>query len=215
MVENADHVIVSTSVLKEYALSFNPNVSMITSPVKVTGQEPRKAGTGITIGWIGSEWTSKYLPSLLPVFIRLRENYPVDFLFVGCRTDVLPEIRPEIVPWSPECESTLLSRMDIGIMPLDDGEFERGKGGYKLLQYMAAGLPVVASPVGINAEIVQDGENGFLCKNQEEWFSSLERLIQEEPLRNSMGVTGYHMVMGKYSLEVCFRQLRQIIEKLR
>jgi glycosyltransferase involved in cell wall biosynthesis len=86
-------------------------------------------------------------------------------------------------------------------MPLIDNEFTQGKGGYKILQYMAMGLPAVASPVGVNAEILLDKQTGFLCKNDQEWFEALKRLIDDVPLRESMGRAGRDRASDKYSYE--------------
>jgi glycosyltransferase involved in cell wall biosynthesis len=214
MIQNANMVVVSSPVLKEYASQINRNTQVITSPVDLSLIRPGSEHIGIVIGWIGSEWTSKYLLSLSPVFKKLYEKHKVNFLFVGCKRGILPEINPEIVKWAPESEYECLSRMDIGIMPLDNGEFEKGKGGYKLFQYMAAGLPVVASPVGINTEIIDNGRNGYLCDSPEEWYEALKLLIQDENLRKQTGHSGYLDVLEKYSLEKCFEKLREAIKNI-
>jgi len=215
MIEHSDLIIVSSPVLKEYAASFHKRVEMITSPVAI---QPVEAASGYSetrvIGWVGSEWTGKYLNMLSEVFEKLQSKYPVHFLFVGCPAGMLPAIRPEIIPWSPDSDGKMLSRMDIGIMPLTDTPFERGKGGYKLLQYMAAGKPVVASPVGINNQIVTEGENGFLCKDPGEWFAALEKLLLDTPLRERMGNAGYRLVKEKYSLEVCYKKLVNVLDEI-
>ncbi len=215
MIKNADLVIAGSPVLKKFAAQYNTNVTTITSPVKIeTVKTELRNREVITIGWIGSEWTSKYLDQLDDVFRKLRESYKVSFLFVGCKTGVLSGINPEIVPWSLEKEAYYLSRMDIGIMPLNDGDFEKGKGGYKLFQYMAAELPVIATPVGINKDIVIEGKNGFLCKSGEEWYSSFVKLIEDDQLRKKMGENGRQEILEKYSLEVCFTQLKESLEKI-
>lgn len=216
MIRNSELVITSSPVLKDFAAQFNSNVITIPSPVKtdIFKSENRNPEV-VTIGWIGSEWTSKYLDQLADVFNKLLQKYRVAFLFVGCKNGTLPDINPEIVPWSLEKEAGYLSRMDIGIMPLDNGDFEKAKGGYKLLQYMSAGLPVMATPVGINSEIVRDGENGFLCNSSDEWTNGFEKLIENEHLRKSMGIKGRQDVMEKYSLDVCFKPLNKSLEKIK
>jgi len=215
MTGHADQVIVSSPVLYKYAASFCNHVELITSPVIVPpGQIPAGEKPFPVIGWVGSEWTSKYLDLLAGVFHELKEKYAVGFLFVGSKAGILPEIQPEIIPWSSGQEPEALSRMDIGIMPLPDTPFERGKGGYKLFQYMAAGKPVVASPVGINALIVQEGVNGFLCRNAEEWYRALEKLLKDAGLREQMGNAGYRLAKESYSLEVGFQRLVNVVDKM-
>jgi len=106
----------------------------------------------------------------------------------------------EFVEWSEASEVAQVQGMDIGIMPLLDRPFERGKSGYKLIQYMACGLPVVASPVGVNSDIVRIGENGFLASDPEQWSTSLQALIEDPGLRSRLGQAGRARVEMDYSL---------------
>lgn len=215
MIGQADQVIVSSPVLYKYAATYSNHVEMITSPVIVPpGQIPAYEKPFPIIGWVGSEWTSKYLDLLAGVFHELKKKYAVRFLFVGSKSGILPDIQPEIIPWSSEKEPELLSRIDIGIMPLPDTPFEKGKGGYKLFQYMAAGKPVVASPVGINTLIVKEGVNGFLCRDTGEWYQALEKLLQDARLREQMGNAGYRLAKESYGLEVCFQRLMNVLDKM-
>ncbi len=106
----------------------------------------------------------------------------------------------ELIEWSEANEVAEVQSFDIGIMPLQDQPFERGKCGYKLIQYMSCGLPVVASPVGVNAEIVREGFNGFLASNEDEWREALTMLITDGVLRDRMGRAGREIVVERYSL---------------
>jgi glycosyltransferase involved in cell wall biosynthesis len=106
----------------------------------------------------------------------------------------------ELIEGSEQGEVAEVQQMDIGIMPLIDSPFERGKSGYKLVQYMACGLPVVASPVGVNRTIVDDGANGYLAASEGEWRTALERLIADSDLRRGMGAHGRQLVEDSYSL---------------
>jgi glycosyltransferase involved in cell wall biosynthesis len=108
----------------------------------------------------------------------------------------------ELLEWAENSEIDEVQRMDIGIMPLDDSPFQRGKCGYKLIQYMACGLPVIASPVGVNAQIVRDGRNGFLASSQEEWRAALAKLIGSSSLRSTLGSQGRQIAVEEYSLAV-------------
>ena len=107
------------------------------------------------------------------------------------------------MPWSEASEISSLQTLDVGVMPLTDGLFERGKCGYKLIQYMACGLPVVASPVGVNKELVKHGVNGFLADSTEDWMQALKTLCNDPALRERMGAAGRRLVEEHYSLEGC------------
>src|SRR5262249_52339431 len=108
------------------------------------------------------------------------------------------------VEWNLQEELTFFAHFDIGVMPLRDSAFARGKCGFKLIQYMAAGLPVVASPVGANCEVVQDGSNGFLARTDEDWTLRLRQLIDDRGLRQRMGANGRALVRRSYSAQYCW-----------
>jgi len=125
--------------------------------------------------------------------------------------DPLPDIPKEILPWSEDSEVANIQSLDIGIMPLTDGPFEQGKCGYKLVQYMACGLPVVASPVGVNSRIVEHGKTGFLASSSAEWLNSLVMLSQNADLRNDFGMAGRKKVEREYCLQVSAPRLYKIL----
>lgn len=214
VIKAANHVITSCPFLFEFSNKINQNIAIITSPVdskKIVPNENKNET--LTIGWIGSEWTSKYLSILEPVLEKLSEKYKFRILLVGADSVQLSgEISRE--KWSPETETALLQTMDIGVMPLFDNEFERAKGGFKLFQYMAAGKPVLASPVGINREIVVHGKNGFLCETGEEWYLRFCELLDDKNLRQEMGNFGRKRFLENYSLDVCAVKLIDILNKL-
>ena len=108
----------------------------------------------------------------------------------------------EVIAWSEDTEVDAIQSMDIGVMPLPDTPWARGKCGYKLIQYMACGLPVVASPVGVNKEILEHGVNGFLAESDAEWRTAIEALISDPDLRRRMGAAGRKKVENEYSLQV-------------
>lgn len=172
---------------------------------------PRRDGTTV-VGWIGSPSTASYLRVVAPVLADLRRRHDVRCVAIGARPDQVADTPFEAVSWSESSEVRLIQGFDIGIMPLLDNPFERGKCGYKLLQYMACGLPVVASPVGINCKIVSSGVNGFLADGAEAWASALEQLVSDDALRYRMGVAGRRLVGQWYSLDV---QVPRVVEFLR
>jgi len=154
-----------------------------------------------TIAWIGSPENLTYLEMIRPALARLAQRHPTLRLRVICSQ--FPEwsdVTVERVPWSSATEAESLAGAHIGVMPLTDDAWSRGKCAFKLLQYMAAGLPCVASPVGANTEAVLDGVNGFHANGVEEWQQSLEKLIASPELRARFGAQGRAHVEARYSL---------------
>ena len=167
-----------------------------------------------TIGWIGSPSTAKYLfviQNALEVIYKLGD---VKVVLVGSGSMEMENLPLEIRKWNESTEVKDIQSFDVGIMPLTDSLWERGKCGFKLIQYMACGKPVVASPIGINAEIVKHGVNGFLANNQEEWVKYFEILRNDRDLRKRMGIAGRKLVEEKYSLQVNAPKLIQEFKNL-
>jgi glycosyltransferase involved in cell wall biosynthesis len=127
----------------------------------------------------------------------------------------MPGVAVEIRPWSEATEAEDIRRMDVGIMPIPDEPFERGKCGYKLVQYMAAELPVVASPVGVNSQIIEDGITGYVAGTNSEWVRALDRLRQDEGARTSMGKAARLKVKRAYSLQSQAPRVLAILENAR
>ncbi len=152
------------------------------------------------VGWIGSPSTWAYVEPLLPVLLPMLARHDATLRVVGAGPRARGIVGIEAVDWDEGREVSDIQAMDIGIMPLPDEPWARGKCGYKLIQYMACGLPVVASPVGVNCEIVSDGRNGFLVTQADGWVNALERLIGDADLRRTFGADGASVVEARYSL---------------
>lgn len=165
----------------------------------------------ITIGWIGSPNTARYLKFIAPVLRHLVATNKVRVVAVGANVTQLSDFPIEIKTWSEESEVAEIQQFDIGIMPLPDEPFEHGKCGYKLVQYMACGKPVVASPVGVNAKIVREGVNGFLASSVDEWEKYLGLLCGDAELRNRLGRAGREQVERDYSLQVASPRLENLL----
>lgn len=164
------------------------------------------------VGWIGTPKTSAYLQPLLPVFENIQKDIPVRFFAVGARQEDFEGTIVEAWPWTEETEVSSIQQFDIGIMPLKDSPWERGKCGYKLIQYMACGVAVVASPVGVNCEIVKQDVSGKLASLTDEWEKVLRDLLAAGPnIINSMGASGRKSIEDWYSLEV---QAPRFLEQL-
>jgi glycosyltransferase involved in cell wall biosynthesis len=215
-IAKADLVITSCPVLNDYSRIINFNSIIITSAVDTNTIKPENKMNNLpTIGWIGSEWTSKYLSVLEPVFNELSKKYNFRLVLVGAKKSVQFNCETEHIKWSLENENNELNKMDIGVMPLFNDEFEQAKGGFKLFQYMSAGKPVLASPVGINNQIVLHGETGYLCETENDWIKYFSKLIEDETARKKMGKRGRELMLEKYSLDVCAFQLIENIKKLK
>lgn len=163
----------------------------------------RHADGKLRIGWIGTPQTwAKYVLPRMPFFEALARRHDIRFQLVGARLAPGREGHFNYIPWTEASEISAIQNMDIGIMPLIDSPWERGKNGYKLIQYMACGLPVVASPVGVNTLIVQPRENGFLAGSEAEWHEALVTLLTDAKVRMEMGLAGRKRVVDTYSIQV-------------
>jgi glycosyltransferase involved in cell wall biosynthesis len=156
----------------------------------------------VTIGWIGSPSTAHYLDIVTPVLQKLASSYTFRAVAIGARPDQVAGTPFVSVPWAVATEVEELGQIDIGIMPLVDSPWERGKCGYKLIQYMALGIPVVASPVGVNRQIVEEGSNGYLASDEDSWSRGLACLLESGDLRSKLGARGREIVEARYTLQV-------------
>lgn len=156
------------------------------------------------VGWIGSPATVKYLAIVQAPLVRLARLMPVRLVLVGAGRDLTETfgLPTETHQWDESTEANLLATLHAGIMPLPDSPWERGKCGYKLIQYMASGLPVVSSDVGVNAEIVEHGVNGFLARTSSDWESGLSTLANDRALAIALGSAGRRKVEERYCLQV-------------
>ena len=165
-----------------------------------------------TIGWIGSPSTAKYIEQLAPALAVVCAGGLARVRLVGSGEVNLPDVPHEVIPWSEDDEVEQLQGFDVGIMPLPDSPWERGKCGFKLIQYMACGLPVIASPVGVNVELVDNGQNGYLASTLEEWIFTLNTLRDEEERRSAMGMAGRKQVEAHFSLQVTAPRLVELLD---
>jgi len=166
-----------------------------------------------SIGWIGSPPTSKYLHWLQPALAEFCRDGKSRLIAIGSGSLELDGVPTQVLPWSEESEAAGIRRFDTGIMPLMDGTIERGKCGYKLIQYMACGRPVVASPIGVNSRIVEHGTSGFLAADNAEWIHYLRMLQQDPALRKQMGSEGRARVEQEYCLQVTAPRLASLLNR--
>jgi glycosyltransferase involved in cell wall biosynthesis len=207
------------SYLENYVSRFCDNTMLLPTVVDtgLYGAAPGpRPDRPVTIGWIGSPTTWPYMRPILPLLRELAESRGIRIRVVGAgpaaRADAFPGL--DLIDWSEALEIEEVRAMDIGVMPLPDDIWALGKCGYKLIQYMACALPVVASPVGVNSEIVSPGVNGFLATGEGEWRASLVRLIDDPELRSRFGAEGRRRVEQSYSLDAHAPRFVRLLKSL-
>lgn len=202
----SDMVFAGNSYLANYAKQFSENVVVIPTTIdtdKFKRNSNYQNNAAVCIGWSGSITTIKHFEQAIPVLKKIKNKYgdKVCFKVMGDPTYENKELDIKGIAWSSEGEVSVLESFDIGIMPLPNDEWVKGKCGLKGLSYMALEVPTIMSAVGVNTEIIKDGENGFVATSNEEWEEKLSRLINSFDLRKKMGETGRKTVVEKYSVE--------------
>ena len=215
MLRAADGVIVSNEYLHAYAGRHARSVSIVPTPVDVDRYRLRthRARTPTVIGWIGSGGAQQYLDMLAPVFAKLHARYSHGVVLEvitssAYRVHLDTPLAVRHVTWDLAHEFAFFDRFDIGIMPLPDNERSRGKASYKALEYMAAGVPVVASPVGMNTAVVAPGVTGYLASSEHEWFEALCTLIDSPATRQAIGGRGRAFVAERFAVDVCYPRFK-------
>jgi glycosyltransferase involved in cell wall biosynthesis len=210
-------IIAGNSFLADYARRFNPAVVMLPTSVDTARfmprATPRQSGAPLVVGWIGTPTTTPYLEQMAAVFTQVAAAHPFTLRVSGAGHDVrIPGVEVENMPWSLDREVELFNTCDVGVYPLTDDEWSRGKCGFKAIQFMASGVPVVAAAVGVNCEIVEDGINGFLALTPAEWAVRLTRLLEDAVLRARFAAAGRTTIEARYSTHVNFPRLLATFE---
>jgi glycosyltransferase involved in cell wall biosynthesis len=222
MLKTATAVIAGNQTLAAYARQHNPHTYILPSAVDAAyyqpASEPRHPHDDrVIIGWIGSDPNRGDLDSLPAVFDWLGQKYGQKIVLqtVGSRPwEVKTSLPTEFIQWTLADSLSALQKFDIGIMPLDDTAWNQGKCGFKLIQYMAVGVTAVASPVGVNSEIVQHGINGYLAAAEEDWRTYLCQLIENNDQRRTMGQQARQRIERHYSLDAILPALTQLLRQV-
>jgi glycosyltransferase involved in cell wall biosynthesis len=213
----ADLVFAGNAYLAGYARTYNPNTLIVPTTIDTDVHRPDhrlRNKEVLTIGWSGSKTTIKHFESALPFLKALKEKYRdrIRFAVMGDPGYENKELGIKGIAWTAETEVGILNSFDIGIMPLPEDEWAKGKCGLKGLSYMACEVPAVMSPVGVNTDIIRNRENGMLAATDEEWIAALSELIENTALRLEMGRKARQTVLEKYSVEA---NKRLYLESLR
>jgi len=219
LIKSADHVITSSPFLNDYCLEINQNkvCTYISSSVDTAIFLPTNSYSNkskVTIGWTGTFSSKVYLDLLRNVFLELNKRIDFKLRVIGNFQYELPGIDLEVIQWTKEREVEDLQGIDIGVYPLVQDEWVLGKSGLKAIQYMAFGLPTVATNVGTTPRIIKHMANGWLVKTDEEWIDALETLIKNPELRRNMGEAARLTVLESYSTRVIKSTYLSILNKL-
>jgi glycosyltransferase involved in cell wall biosynthesis len=212
----ADLIIVGNSYLADYAKKYNKNVYIVPSVIDIKKYKIKNdysIKSNLKIGWIGSPSTAKFIENIRGVLYKLSKEIKFELILIGGKIE-LDGINTKYIEWSEENEVSELPGFDIGISPLPDNEWTRGKCGVKLLQYMTVGLPTVSSPVGVHKDIIQNGVNGFLAHDNNEWYEIIKKLINDQDLRERIGKQARNTIENKYNLEKASNELANLIKGL-
>ena len=206
LLRRADAILCGNQYIRDYAEQFSTSCHYVPTVLDTNVYKPGAAARPIdrqlSIGWLGSPSTwDGYLVPMLPLLLEEAERAGAIFHAVGASSAAKANSVMRVDEWSPQAELDQLQSIDVGVMPLDNTRWARGKCGYKLIQYMACGSPVVASPVGVNCDLVEVGVNGFLAADDDEWRTELRTLLSDTSLRNRMGAAGRAKIEANYSIQ--------------
>jgi glycosyltransferase involved in cell wall biosynthesis len=199
----ADRVSAGNEFLANFARRFNEQVVVFPTVVDTDRHHNRvrhESGGAPVIGWTGTHSTVEFLRPVVPLLQALSRKVPFEFTVIADREPEFQADNLRFVRWNRQTEIEDLLRFDIGVMPVPDNEWTRGKCGFKIIQYMSLGIPPVASPVGVNRQIIENGVDGFLCATEKEWRDALERLLTDPDLRTRMGGAARDKVVREYSV---------------
>jgi glycosyltransferase involved in cell wall biosynthesis len=201
----AHKVVGGNDYLCTYARQYNNNVVLIPTCVDVERRHNRVKDQHTTdtvvIGWTGSHSTMTFLEPLVPVLGELVQQHRIEVVIISNKEPSFSFHGLRYLPWSEATEIEDLLQLHIGIMPLEADPWCEGKCGFKLVQYLALGIPAVASPVGVNQSIVEEDVNGYLCSTSEDWKEALQSLIGDARKRMAMGAAGHRKIVEHYSIQ--------------
>jgi len=217
LIKNAGYVCAGNRNLAEYARKYSKKIAIIPTVVdarKYSVKGGGESGEKFVVGWIGSAVTSPYLLDIADRLAEFRRSCPSDLVVVGATAAVANQIGARFVPWSEDTEIKLIRTFDVGIMPLPDTEWAAGKSAFKIIQYMACGVPVIASAVGANTYVVEHERTGYLANSGGDWLRFLEILYSNKTKRTAMGTAGRKKFEMEYSSGVVSPILKDIFNTI-
>lgn len=218
MAKNASGILAGNYFHYDFFTNFNKNVFYFPTLIdfnKYNDFEKYNKHKNFTIVWIGTPSTTHYLKKLIPVINNIKKIRNLDIKLIGADEKKIKNLKYIKIDWNENTEIKEISRCHIGIMPLTNTKWEKGKCAYKILQYMALKLPVIASPVGVNKEIIVDRENGMLANSEDEWYKKIINLIDDKNLSKKISINGYKMVKREFNLENYKEKLYDVLKGTR
>ncbi|MFO0729174.1 MAG: glycosyltransferase family 4 protein [Myxococcota bacterium] len=218
VIQRARAVFAGSHYLEDYARQHNPRVVFVPTVIdvnrygRIDPSRPRSAD--LSLAWVGSPSTSEYLSLVAPALERFGREKKLRFIVTGGKPIQIPGVEVEVRRWSEETEVRDLLECDAGIMPLPDTPWARGKCAFKLIQYMGCAMPVIASPVGANRDVVRDGVEGLWATDEEAWVQALRTLEADPGLRAKMGAAGRARVEEHYSVEAVLPRIADTLKNL-
>ncbi len=210
----SSHVIVGNAWLADYARQFNTQVTIVPSTVEVERFQPINLYENkehVVVGWTGSSTSQTYLEAFVPMLRELTSRYDVELRIHSDRQPNLPGVPYVWRKWTAATEAEEIGQFDIGLMPMPDVEWAKGKCAMKALLYMALGVPAVCSAIGANCEVIQHDENGLLVSTNEDWLTNIGRLVQDASLRQRLGMAGRRTVEARYSKQYAAQLFADVV----
>lgn len=218
IIRKSRYIIAGNSYLADFASRYNNCISVIPTAIDTDKYYPvghKKSNNKVVIGWVGSVTTAEFLAMLRGVFIKLSTKFRnIEFKIIGGNFSIHGLNNVISRPWSLDGEINDLRYFDIGIMPMPDNQWTKGKCGFKAILYMSMAIPCICSPVGVNNEIITDGVNGFLADSDEEWIEKLSLLIEDPELRYKIGLEGRKTVEETYSVKKNALKFIEVIQRV-
>ncbi len=205
-------VIAGNENLKKFAYRFNKNVKVIPTTIDINKYKFKKKNISknLTIGWSGSLSTSKYIENFLPILFKIQKKKKFKILIIGSKLNIKNK-DINCLEWSSKNELKYLNQIDVGLMPLPNNLWTRGKCGLKILQYLSFGIPSLVSNVGMNSEIIENGKNGYLIDNKNQWEIYLKKFLNNPKLITKMGSYGRKVVKKNFSNFAIINSLSSIL----
>lgn len=212
----SDHVVVCNEFLAAYARERNDHVSIVPTSVDTQGYRPRERPPSkrLVVGWMGSSTSQTYLEAAVPMLREVVGARPVELRVVSNRRPSLPGVPHTWREWSVQTETDELAGFDVGIMPMPDDDWARGKCAFKALQCMAMGVATVASAVGANLEVIAHGRNGLLAGSTDEWLACVTSLVDNPDRRHQLGMAGRRTVEERYSMKESAAKFEHVIREV-
>jgi len=212
----ADAVVAGNNFLGSFCKNNVTDVYKLPTPINTEKYFPitKKNKKIISLGWVGVPGSMVHLVRILPILKKISKKYPFELIVISKKDLFFKGINIKNIEWKLDRENEYLNLIDIGLMPLDDSIWTNGKGGYKLIQYGAVGLPSIGSPVGINTEIIVHNKTGFLADSDDDWKNKLELLIKNSSLRKKMGINARKHILSHFSLKAYTKKYATIINEL-